>query len=155
MPCVHAQSLSHIWLFAHTWPVAHQVLLSLGFFRQGYWHGFPCLPPRDLPNQGIEPMSLVSPALAGRFLTTRATWEAHKTSQRLICQTGSLEKVPLFVYVTFQLPYSVAEARQAHSTINVCLLFVCQECWKLWAETRVSRCPARSPPQPWCHCVTT
>ena len=97
----------------------------------------------------------VSPALAGRFLTTRATWEAHKTSQRLICQIDSLEKVPLFVYVTFQLPYSVAEARQAHSTINVCLLFVCQECWKLWAETRVSRCPARSPPQPWCHCVTT
>ena len=33
-------------------------------------------PLRDLPNPGIEPMSLVSPALAGGFLMTSATWEA-------------------------------------------------------------------------------
>ena len=30
----------------------------------------------DLPNQGIEPDSLMSPALAGEFFTTSATWEA-------------------------------------------------------------------------------
>ena len=29
----------------------------------------------DLPNLGIESMSLMSPALAGRFFTTTATWE--------------------------------------------------------------------------------
>ena len=34
------------------------------------------LPPGDLPNPGIEPMSLMSPALAGRFFTTSTTWEA-------------------------------------------------------------------------------
>ena len=33
---------------------------------------------RDLPDPGIEPTSLVSPALAGRFFTNCATWEAHK-----------------------------------------------------------------------------
>ena len=33
------------------------------------------LPPGDLPNPGIEPMSLMSPALAGRFFTTSTTWE--------------------------------------------------------------------------------
>ena len=33
---------------------------------------------RDLPNPGIEPTSLLSPALAGRFFTTSTTWEAHK-----------------------------------------------------------------------------
>ena len=33
---------------------------------------------RDLPNPGIEPTSLPSPALAGRFFTTSTTWEAHK-----------------------------------------------------------------------------
>ena len=33
-------------------------------------------PPPDLPGPGIEPVSLTSPALAGRLLTTRATWEA-------------------------------------------------------------------------------
>ena len=38
--------------------------------------GLPCPPPGDLPNPGIEPMSLMSPALAGRFFTTHATWEA-------------------------------------------------------------------------------
>ena len=35
-----------------------------------------CLPPRDLPDPGIEPESLTSPALADRFFTTSTTWEA-------------------------------------------------------------------------------
>ena len=34
------------------------------------------LPPGDLPNPGIELVSLMSSALAGRFFTTSATWEA-------------------------------------------------------------------------------
>ena len=33
----------------------------------------PCPPPGDHPNPGIEPLSLISPALAGGFLTTSAT----------------------------------------------------------------------------------
>ena len=32
--------------------------------------------PGDLPNPGIEPTSLISPALASEFFTTCATWEA-------------------------------------------------------------------------------
>ena len=36
----------------------------------------PYPPPRDLPDPGIEPMSFMSPALAGGFCTTSATWEA-------------------------------------------------------------------------------
>ena len=31
---------------------------------------------RDLPNPGIEPASLMSPALAGGSFTTAAVWEA-------------------------------------------------------------------------------
>ena len=31
---------------------------------------------RDLPNPGMEPISLTSLALAGRFFTTSATWES-------------------------------------------------------------------------------
>ena len=46
-----------------------------GFSRQEYWSGFLCPPPRDLPDPGIEPVSLMSPALAGGFFTTSATWE--------------------------------------------------------------------------------
>ena len=38
----------------------------------------PCPPPGNLPDPGIEPMSLMSPASAGGFFTTSATWEAPK-----------------------------------------------------------------------------
>ena len=47
-----------------------------GFSRQEYWSGLPCPPPGDLPHPGIEPVSLVSPAVADEFFTTSATWEA-------------------------------------------------------------------------------
>ena len=36
------------------------------------------LSPGDLPNPGIEPVSLRSPAIAGVFFTTIATWQAPK-----------------------------------------------------------------------------
>ena len=66
------------------WPyglyIACQAPLSMGFSRQEYQSGLPCSPPRDLPNPGMEPTSLMSPALAGRFFTTTATWEALKQS---------------------------------------------------------------------------
>ena len=35
----------------------------------------PCPPPGDLPNPGIKSVSLMSPALGGRFFTTITTWE--------------------------------------------------------------------------------
>ena len=53
-----------------------RVSLSVGFSRQEYWSGLPCPPPRRLPDPGIEHTSLASPALAGGFFTTNATWEA-------------------------------------------------------------------------------
>ena len=61
--------------FATPWTVARQVPLSMGFPKQEYWSGLPHSPPGDLPDPGIEPTFLVSPALAGRFFTS-ATWEA-------------------------------------------------------------------------------
>ena len=67
---VHACKLSHfscVQLLATPWPVAHQAPLSMGFSRQEYWSGLPCPPLGDLPHPGIEPASLMSPALAGRF----------------------------------------------------------------------------------------
>ena len=52
------------------WTVAHQAPLAMGFSRQEHWSGLPFPPPGDLPEPGIEPMSLVPPALAAGFLTT-------------------------------------------------------------------------------------
>ena len=65
---VHAQWLNRVRLFETPWIVACQAPLSMGFSRQEYWNGLPCTPPGDLPDPGIEPTSLVSPALAGGFL---------------------------------------------------------------------------------------
>ena len=68
---------SHVRLFATLWIVAHQAPLSMGFSRQEYWSGLLCPPPEGLPNPGIKPTSLTSPALACGFFSTSATWEAH------------------------------------------------------------------------------
>ena len=46
------------------------------FSRQEYWSGMPFPTTEDLPDLGIEPTSLESPALVGGFFTTNATWEA-------------------------------------------------------------------------------
>ena len=60
--CAHMLSCSSgVQLFATLWTVAYQAPLSMGFSRQEYWGQLPCPPPRDLPNQGIEPMSPMSP----------------------------------------------------------------------------------------------
>ena len=66
--------------FSHVqpkWTVAQQIPLSMEFSRQEYWNGLPCSSPRDLPDPGIKPVSLTSPALAGGFFTTSPTGEAH------------------------------------------------------------------------------
>ena len=69
---------SRVRLFVTSWTVAHQTPLSMGFSRQDYWSGLPCPLLGDLPDPGIVPMSLVSPALVGRFFTISAPWEVRK-----------------------------------------------------------------------------
>ena len=56
--------------FANPWTIVCQAAPSTGFPRQEYCSLLPFLSPEDLPNPGIEPKSLVSPAVAGRFFTT-------------------------------------------------------------------------------------
>ena len=57
------------------WTVAHQAPLSMAFSRQEYWSSLTFPLPEDLPDPGMEPTSLTSPALAGGFFTASATWE--------------------------------------------------------------------------------
>ena len=64
------RSLSHVWLLWSPWTVAHQAPLSMGFSRQEYWTGLSCPP----PDPGIEPVSPMTPELAGRFSTSSTTW---------------------------------------------------------------------------------
>ena len=67
---MHAQSLSHIQLFATPWTEAHQPPLSMEFPREEYWSELPFLLPGDLPNPGIKLESPASPALADGFFNT-------------------------------------------------------------------------------------
>ena len=78
---MHVKLLQLCLTFATQW--THQAPLSMGFSRQEYWSGLPC-PSGDLPDPGIEPVSLTSPALVGRFFITSTTWEAHKQHGRLL-----------------------------------------------------------------------
>ena len=58
--------LSHFHPVRHfetIWTIARQAPLSMGFSRQEYRSGLPCPPPGDLPDSGIEPVSLTSLAL--------------------------------------------------------------------------------------------
>ena len=97
--CLVAQSYL---TFATPLTVACWAPLSTGFFRQEYWSGLPCPPPGDLPDPGIEPLSLASPALAGGFFATSATWEAqagfslaHTSSWKSLCSV-----LPAQLYMT-------------------------------------------------------
>ena len=62
------RSLSRVRLSVTPRIIACQVPLSMGFFRQEYCSGLPFPPPGNLPDPGIEPVSLVSPVLADDFL---------------------------------------------------------------------------------------
>ena len=67
---------SRVQFCATLWTAARQAPLSMGFSRQEDWSELPCPAPGDLPDPGIKPASLTSPALAGGLLTTSVTWEA-------------------------------------------------------------------------------
>ena len=79
--------------FANPQTVALQAPLSMGLSQQ-YWCGFPCPPPGDLPNPGIEP---TSPAPAGRFFTTEPP------SRHLINDYWTLERHPGLISNTHTL----------------------------------------------------
>ena len=78
----------------------------MGLSRPEYWRVLTCPPLGDLPNPGIKPMSLKSPALAGRFFTTSTIWEAHLKMSPLIfwylgennSWVASVKVIPSYVF---------------------------------------------------------
>ena len=110
---------SCVRLFVTPGTVARQAPLSVGFSRQEYWSGLPCPLPGDLSNPGIESMSLMSPALAGGFFTTSATWEVRITPvfppkmHTLTAQTPVAQNVTPRT-VAHQAPLSMEFSRQEY-----------------------------------------
>ena len=74
--CVCVCAFSCVPLFAAPWTAAWQNPLSMEFPRQEYWSRLQLPSSGDLPNPRVEPASHTTPASAGRFFTTSATWEA-------------------------------------------------------------------------------
>ena len=86
---------SRVRLFVTPCTTACQAPLSMGLSRQEYWSGLPFPSPGDLPNPGIKPLSLLSPALAGRFFTTSTTWEAPQgLGKASACHAGHPGSIP-------------------------------------------------------------
>ena len=69
---------SRVRLCGTPWTAACQAPLSMGILQARTLEWVPYPSPGDLPHPGIEPSSHRSPALAGRFCTTSATWEAFR-----------------------------------------------------------------------------
>ena len=67
--CVLCPVASVVSNLSDLWPVAHQAPLCMRLSRQEYCSGLLCPPPGDLPNPGIEPTSLASPALQAGSLS--------------------------------------------------------------------------------------
>ena len=74
--CCMLSHISRVQLCVTLWTVARQAPQSMGFSKQENWSGLPFPSPGDLSDSEIEPMSLKSSALVGRFFNTGTTWEA-------------------------------------------------------------------------------
>ena len=103
----HRDVLSHIWLLRPhgLWPTR---LLFHGIFQARLLEWGAISYSRDLSDWGIKP---TSPALAGRFLTTRTPWKA----PRLLQSTGS----GLMGFSSWSTQGSVVEARRLYNTSSV------------------------------------
>ena len=71
--CVCVQSLSRVQLFVAPCNVACKTPRPMELSREEYWSRIPFPAPGDLPNPGMEPASLASPVLTGRFFTASKT----------------------------------------------------------------------------------
>ena len=70
---------SCVWLLVTQWAIARQTPLSVGFYRQEYLSGLPCLPPEDLPKRGI--IFIV-------FLLTWNWWLGPKAESKEVWETS-------------------------------------------------------------------
>ena len=98
--CVCAKSLHSGPTLCHPTDCTHQAFLFTGFPKQAYWSGLPFPPSGDLSNPGIQPISLMSPALAGKFFITSATWEADWHNPFYFIKPGPCLFKPLTCQIT-------------------------------------------------------
>ena len=67
----------------------------MGFSRHEYWSGLLCPPPVDLLDPGIQPMSLMSPALEGGFVIA----STKSVRQQFFCYLNQPNIINLLKYI--------------------------------------------------------
>ena len=82
---------------ATPWTGARQAPLSMGFSRHECWSKLPCPPPEGLPHPGIEPTSLMSPALQEGSLSLAPPG---KPTEHLLAPSGQAEDAELFSFIS-------------------------------------------------------
>ena len=87
---------------------------SMESSMQEYWGRLPFHTPWDLPNPGIEPASLVTPASAGGFFTTSTTWEAPCTW----CYVSRYVYICTYVCMCGYIWWCMVEARKKGSFLK-------------------------------------
>ena len=105
------------------WPYGLQptrLLCPWGFSRQEYWSVLPSPSPGDLPEPGIEPESLTSPALASGFFTTSTPWEALMTP--IAIDNTSITWLPHFCFVVRTFKISSLRNLQVNNTILLTII---------------------------------
>ena len=115
IPACMLSLFSHVPLFVTPWTVARQAPLSVVFSRQEYWSVLPRSLPGDLPDPGIEPASLVSPALAGGLFITSATWEAQAIPTLSLKNETCIKLLLLPEYSERGMGYQNTQWKQPHS----------------------------------------
>ena len=115
---------SCVRLRATPWTTAQQAPLAMRFSRWEYWSGLPCPPPGDRPNPGMEPTSLMSPALT--VFTNSATWDALRNLWQwiLLINTGEVLNTVLgtdwhqILCKFLNLIYRVSVSQETKTNIN-------------------------------------
>ena len=142
---------SHVFLFATLWAVARRAPLSMGFLRQEYWNGLPFLCLGNLPVPRFEPVcvSYVS-CIAGKFLTSSATWEAQQNHIKGLSRFPTPEvfrgtqyrALPASLYWWLAIE---SEKKTEDAWLLVCMAMCCSTAWsvrKLGRPVSSSECTA-------------
>ena len=112
--------------FAIPQTVARQASLSMGFLRHKYWSGLPLPSPGDLPDPGIKPTSLPSPALAGGFFSNEPPGKLACTFRWIQMSSSAL-----WVHVPCQMhTYICIRGHMCKHVQNVCAhvyAYVCEQ----------------------------
>ena len=124
------------------WARVHQAPLPMGLSQQEYWSGLPFSPPGDLPNPGIEPASLASPALAGGSLPPMPPRKPYvcvcvcDTHMYIHTHTFTLSNIHMYmcvckyIYVCINIHFLAADSKVSWG--RVALLSCIQRCHLGW-----------------------